>query len=690
LLRDELRKLRGGTGTVESYRKAKASYKKETKTAKERQALKVEEELDQVKTVADGWSFIKRLTKSRSTTTQIPGLPNHFRQLLQGEPQQPTLPSLPTVSAPELTQKEFLVTLAQMKERKAEGPDGLKAEAIIYADHNTKQEIRRQINEILQGGEIPAEWGESTIWPIYKKGDPSVPSNYRGIAIGNAIHKLLANVVRSRLQALAEELELLPDPQNGFRKNRSTVDSLFIMNACIQTTIAQPKGRLFAFFIDFKTAFDSVNRDVLWETLQKLNIPHYLLVTLKNMYRDVHYRVDCVKFQSHIGLKQGCPLSPLLFALYIQGLDASLQRNQLGGVVLGRKKIYYLAFADDIVLLATNENELKDMIRAVHRFANNRRLSINEGKSKVMMFSKGGRRSQVVNWTVDGREYEEVEEFKYLGVTLQRNGRFTRHHRYTARELKRRSSEVWSIGERLYKNNFIVRAQMFNSLVAPIALYAAEVTGFDCSDDYDVSRRRYMKWVLGLPQGTKSTIVDMESGGGCLRGVAFSRALKYEKGIGSKKSQLLKEAHTLLLKEETHWRTAREQRAREFGWTADALKEESQGDILQKVLAWESLHLRKRARRIPWYQPPKGRTPEYLLKRNPQMRMLARYRTGAAFRGNHHWSADNARQCRVCGAFEESPEHLATHDHLGRNILELLEESGKGASWMELMEYYNN
>ena len=173
LLRDELSKLRGGTGTVEFYRKAKALYKKEINAAKERLAFKVEEELGRVKTVADGWSFIKRITKSRyTTTTKIPGLSNHLRQLLQGEPQQPTLPSLRIATAPEFNREEFMVTLSQMKERKAEGPDGLKAEALINADHNTKQGIRRQINDILQGGLIPVEWGESTIWAFHKKRRP--------------------------------------------------------------------------------------------------------------------------------------------------------------------------------------------------------------------------------------------------------------------------------------------------------------------------------------------------------------------------------------------------------------------------------------------------------------------------------------------------------------------------------------
>ena len=76
---------------------------------------------------------------------------------------------------------------------------------------------------------------------------------------------------------------------------------------------------------------------------------------------------------------------------------------------------------------------------------------------------------------------------------MHRNERFTKHQKYTTREVKRKTTEVWSIGERLYKDKFKVKSQMFDTLVAPIGLYAAEVTGYECVEDYDVVRRRYAK-----------------------------------------------------------------------------------------------------------------------------------------------------------------------------------------------------
>ena len=255
-------------------------------------------------------------------------------------------------------------------------------------------------------------------------------------------------------------------------------------------------------------------------------------------------------------------------------------------------------------------------------------------------------------------------------------------------------SEVWSIGERLYKDNFKVRSQMFDTLVAPIALYAAEVTGYECVEDYDIVRRRYAKWVLGLPQGTRSVIVDIESGGRSLKGLALTRALNYENGIKHKSSVLVKEAHATLIKEETRWKTTRKQRTGEYGWTEETLKEaiweegNQRMDTLQRVLFYESWKQRKAAQRIHFYQPPRERIPAYLQQHNPQMRLLARYRTGVAFKDTQTWTEPEQQNCRVCRLFKETPDHLVTHDALGRGIKELLGEKGEGANWMKDMEVY--
>ena len=101
------------------------------------------------------------------------------------------------------------------------------------------------------------------------------------------------------------------------------------------------------------------------------------------------------------------------------------------------------------------------MIRVVHRLVVGRKLEVNVEKAQIVMFSIGSRSSRE-GWTTDGKAYEEVQDFKYLGVTFQRNCYFTRHHQEVLRRRQKRATEVWSLVERLLPDEVKVRLQMFD------------------------------------------------------------------------------------------------------------------------------------------------------------------------------------------------------------------------------------
>lgn len=117
---------------------------------------------------------------------------------------------------------------------------------------------------------------------------------------------------------------LLPDTQNGFRALRSTMDNVYVLNYAIQAALA--KGRkLFCAFIDFKAAFDMISRSKLFKKLRKMNIPEYLVAAIEDIYAVTPYNICGKTVWTDRGLKQGCPLSPLLFALYISDIDKVME-----------------------------------------------------------------------------------------------------------------------------------------------------------------------------------------------------------------------------------------------------------------------------------------------------------------------------------------------------------------------------
>jgi len=191
---------------------------------------------------------------------------------------------------------------------------------------------------MLEKAEIPACWKIARITPLYKKGSVVDPGNYRMLAVSGTLYRLYANVLREVVTRWCKEKRKIPDTQYGFYPGRNTLQPIFILRHLQHAAqVKRPKGspRLHVAFIDFKQAYDTIPREALWKHLQRIRMPTCLLDIIKNMYADDEYiLVDGSKqarMRPHFGVKQGCPLSPLLFSLYINDVDC-LAENVQGAV----------------------------------------------------------------------------------------------------------------------------------------------------------------------------------------------------------------------------------------------------------------------------------------------------------------------------------------------------------------------
>jgi hypothetical protein len=114
---------------------------------------------------------------------------------------------------------------------------------------------------------------------------------------------------------------------------------------------------------------------------------------------------------------------------------------------VGREKVWSLAFADDMVIVAKSEREMKAMMRNLEKYVRKKKLEVNAEKTKMMVFNKRKRKNEESEWKWEESKTERVNEFKYLGYThLQRES-----HR--VREVVRKANKVvgcvWGIGERM-------------------------------------------------------------------------------------------------------------------------------------------------------------------------------------------------------------------------------------------------
>jgi hypothetical protein len=164
------------------------------------------------------------------------------------------------------------------------------------------------------------------IHALYKGGDCSQFDNYRGITVGPVLVKVFAMILESCISQWVETNDLRTKGQAGFRKDFKTTNNLCILRILTEQARFQKK-KLYTCFVDFKKAFDIVPRDLLWQVLEGLGINGRILECLCSRYRQdqacLHHPKEGLTptFLCRIGVKQGCPLSSLLFGLFIDGLE---------------------------------------------------------------------------------------------------------------------------------------------------------------------------------------------------------------------------------------------------------------------------------------------------------------------------------------------------------------------------------
>lgn len=206
-----------------------------------------------------------------------------------------------------------------------------------------------------------------------------------------------------------------------------------------------------------------------------------------------------------MGVKQGCILSPLLFALFINDIQNDLK----GGIKISGEIFKLLAFADDIVFLAESKAELQAMIKVLENYCALWNLQVNLDKSKIMIFRNGGKVGKNESFWFMKRKIEVVQSYKYLGVLLTSNLNLSKHFE---RQIAEAGLKInWS-NRILYDNNVPLRSKfhLFNAIVRSSLCYGAQVWGVHMYPSLEVFQRAFLKKVLRLPLSTPDYMLYLE------------------------------------------------------------------------------------------------------------------------------------------------------------------------------------
>ena len=272
---------------------------------------------------------------------------------------------------------------------------------------------------------VPKDKCLGIINPLHKEGSKDDPDNYRGICISSALTKLLSTMMNTRLTVFLDENLILNKAQIGFMTNNRCPDHILTLKATVNKYVDDQKGKLFACFIDFKKAFDTVWHDGLFHKLQSIGISGNFLETVRCMYKNTSCAVKLGDqltqfFPCKKGVRQDDPLSPTLFNIFLNDLFKELQTGECDPVTLAKinqagqedennqteeSTEYFnaLAYADDIVLLSTSKRGLQKALDITGAYCKKWRLTINHSKTKSMVFSRGNQKIKTT-FTVNGNE----------------------------------------------------------------------------------------------------------------------------------------------------------------------------------------------------------------------------------------------------------------------------------------------
>ena len=290
-------------------------------------------------------------------------------------------------------------------------------------NENAKEILFKFFSICFKAGLSPLDWDLNDIKPIPKKDkDPRDPLQSRCITLMCCVAKVYSKLLNTRLQKFLEQYDLLAEEQNGFRSGRSCIDHLFVL--CTILRNRKLKGKeTFLCFIDFKKAFDTVDRNLLFYKLHLIGVKDNFFKAISSLYSNPQSRVvlngqATDYFDCPIGVKQGDCLSPTLFSIYINDLAQEIKDSGLGIPLEDDVLVNILLYADDIVLLAENENDLQQLICLVESWCTKWRLEVNLSKTNIMHIRSKRKLQSKYMFIFNKRQIEYCQSYKYLGATI--------------------------------------------------------------------------------------------------------------------------------------------------------------------------------------------------------------------------------------------------------------------------------
>ena len=415
----------------------------------------------------------------------------------------------------EITYDEVSRSVLRAKLRKASGIDEIPTE--VLQNTTVISFLTTLFQQCFKKGMVPGAWKKNIITPIPKGAstNPLIPLTHRGLHLLSSVCKVYCDILNIRLNKWAENQNKIAEEQNGFRRQRSCLDHLYILTSIAKDRL-QHKKQLYCCYVDAKKAFDKVNRSLLWRHLIDQGINGKFLGALRAMYSGYQCCVrvqGCLTkmFNAPIGVKQGCRISPLLFGLYINSLAEKI-KDLNKGAKYGDKNIGLLLYADDVVILSDTAEGLQEQLNALNDWCKKWRLELNGSKTSIMIYRNKGTELPTHQFNCGNLNLDYVEEYKYLGLYLNSHMCWSRTVNYLAKSASKALGVLIAKDKAFGGMDYGTYTHLYNTCVRPILEYGSELWGKSKCETIENIYHRAMKYHLKLGKTAPNDAVEGDMG----------------------------------------------------------------------------------------------------------------------------------------------------------------------------------
>ena len=366
--------------------------------------------------------------------------------------------------------------IKSLQRHKAAGLDGLPNDFYKDCELELVPTLISLYNQLLNGAEMPASFADSLIIPLRKKGDSDNAMDYRPISLLQSSYKIFAKILAVRVQAGLDNM--IGATQQGFVHARLLERSVVLMQAMLQQAYEDEKQSIddapAVVLLDFMKAYDTLDRNFILLALKKFGFSTEFVRLIDKMHQGTTAQFSVNGELSDpnpvlSGIRQGCPLAPLLFIIAAEVLALMIDQNRfLTGISLPGSSsgpVKMSAFVDDSAVFLRRGAECPHLLRLLEDFKTLSGLKVQPQKSVFISLNKCVQQKSHFGIPV----LPTGHTTRYLGVQIGTEDSTTANWEGRLRSIQVRLAMAARVS-----NSIVGKVKILNAIMLPAVLFTAQ------------------------------------------------------------------------------------------------------------------------------------------------------------------------------------------------------------------------